>query len=57
MYFTGGLRYGRKPAMWAYILTVANPELPGTVIKVIARDRPGNTVELEEKIAVEQSMS
>ena len=48
-------RYGRKPAMWAYLLTVANPDLPGTVIKVIARDRPGNMVTLEEKIPVEQS--
>ena len=47
-------RYSRKPAMWSYILTVANPDLPGTVISVIARDRPGNTAALEEKIAVER---
>jgi hypothetical protein len=32
----------RKPAMWTYTTTVANPELPGTIITVIAEDLPGN---------------
>ncbi len=46
-------RYPRKPAMWVYILTVANPDLNGTVINVTAKDRPGNETELEEKVARE----
>jgi hypothetical protein len=48
-------RYPRKPAMWVYILTAANRHLPGTVIKVIASDRPGNKAEWEEKIGIKQS--
>jgi hypothetical protein len=32
----------RKPVMWTYQTTVANPELPGTIITVIAQDLPGN---------------
>lgn len=43
-------RYARKPTMWIYTLTVANPELDGTVIKVTAMDRPENIVVKEEKI-------
>ncbi len=48
-------RYSRKPAMWVYNLTVANRNLPGTVIRVMASDRPGNKAVLEEKVAVKQS--
>jgi hypothetical protein len=38
-------RYKRKPVMWIYTLTVANPEVVGTEIQVIAIDRPGNKTE------------
>jgi hypothetical protein len=38
------IRYKRKPAMWIYTLTVANPDISGTIVEVTARDRPGNTV-------------
>ena len=43
-------RYLRKPAMWVYTVTVANLDLPRTVVKVIASDRPGNVVEREQEI-------
>ena len=40
------IQYKRKPKMWVYELTVANPEVTGTVIEVFAMDRPENkTVE------------
>ena len=44
------IRYPRKQAMWVYTVTVANPDLQGTVVNVIAEDRPGNVVEMEEEI-------
>jgi hypothetical protein len=44
------IRYKRKPVMWIYTLTVANPDIGGTVIEVTARDRPGNTVVKKETI-------
>ncbi len=44
------MRYGRKPAIWVYKVTVANPDVNGTVIKVTARDLPDNSVIKEEKI-------
>ena len=44
-------RYKRKPQMWIYTVTVANPDVAGTVIKVTAMDRPKNKVTKEEKIA------
>jgi hypothetical protein len=43
-------RYKRKPQMWIYTLTVANPEVEGTVIKVRAMDRPENKTFKEVKI-------
>jgi len=46
------VKYKRKPMIWIYTLTVVNPQLEGTVIKVEASDRPGNTVKKEEKIGV-----
>ena len=44
------VRNPRKPAMWVYTITVANPDLPGTVVKVNVSDRPGNKVEVEEEV-------
>ncbi|CAN5361019.1 hypothetical protein BH09BAC3_BH09BAC3_10040 [soil metagenome] len=46
-------RYPRKPVMWVYEVTVANPDLPGTVIKATAKDRPGNRREMEIEIGGE----
>ncbi len=43
-------RYPRKPVMWAYFVTVANPHPAGAVIKVVAMDRPGNKTKMEEKV-------
>ncbi len=37
-------RNKRKPFMWNYRATVVNPSPEGSVIKVVARDRPGNRV-------------
>ena len=36
-----------KINIWSYQTTVANPSLPGTTIKAIAFDRPGNKASLE----------
>jgi hypothetical protein len=36
-----------KPWIWKYLTTVSNPKPEGTVIKVVAFDKPGNRVELE----------
>lgn len=44
------IQYKRKPMMWIYTLTIANPDIKGTSIKVTASDRPGNEVEQEVKI-------
>lgn len=35
---------------WVYATTVANPQMPGTVIKVIAFDKPGNETAAEKKL-------
>ena len=40
----------RKPAIWKYHTTVANPKLKETVIKVRAFDLPNNESELEIKM-------
>ena len=45
------IRYKRKAFMWAYTLTVANPDVSGTVIEVTAKDRPGNTAVKTEMVA------
>ncbi len=47
-------RYKRKPVMWVYTLTVANPEIVGTVIEVQAMDRPGNKT--EQKVTIESKV-
>ncbi|CAN5396416.1 hypothetical protein BH09BAC3_BH09BAC3_38080 [soil metagenome] len=44
------VRYARKPVMWIYMLTKANPVLAGTVIQAIAWDRPGHKGEMEVKV-------
>lgn len=36
-----------KVNIWSYQATVANPSLPGTTIKAVAFDRPGNKATLE----------
>jgi hypothetical protein len=35
-------RFIRKPFIWKYKVSVANPDIKGTVIRVTAFDRPGN---------------
>lgn len=37
----------QKINIWSYQATVANPSLPGTTIKAVAFDRPGNKASLE----------
>jgi hypothetical protein len=41
----------RKPAIWKYQTTVANPKLKGTVIRVRAVDIPDNESELEIRVS------
>src|SRR5258706_7889164 len=43
-------RYKRKPTMWIYTVTVANPDTIGTVIRATAMDRPQNKVSKEVTI-------
>jgi hypothetical protein len=47
------LRNRRKPKMWSYTTTVANPELPGTIVVVKAMDLPGNVRLHETTIGAE----
>jgi hypothetical protein len=47
-------RYKRKPVMWIYTLTVANPKMIGTVIEVKVMDRPGNKT--ETKVMIESNI-
>ena len=43
-------RNKRKPFMWNYRATVKNAAVSGSVIKVIAEDRPGNKTEGDQVI-------
>lgn len=43
-------QYARKPAMWLYTLTGVIPMVVGTVIEVVAEDRPGNRATMEEMV-------
>lgn len=43
-------RNKRKPFMWNYRATVVNPSVEGSIIKVVARDRPGNKVKGESVV-------
>jgi hypothetical protein len=45
----------RKRLIWKYRATVANPKLDGTMIRVTAKDMPGNTGEMAGKITVGKS--
>jgi hypothetical protein len=47
------IRYARKPTMWIYTLTVANPDPVGTVIQVTALDRPKNMT--EKRVTIEEN--
>lgn len=50
-------RYRRKPFMWVYKTSVANPDVPGSILRVTASDRPGNRAVLEIRIEHEAAGS
>jgi hypothetical protein len=41
------LPYPRKPKLWRYFATVENPNLPATIIRAKALDKPGNRAVME----------
>ncbi|MBS1977434.1 MAG: hypothetical protein JST46_08685 [Bacteroidetes bacterium] len=43
-------RYPRKPQIWKYKTTVANPSLKGTTVHALAKDLPGNKTQMKAEI-------